>query len=169
MFHPLPLPLLMIPAPGAATPPSADPAEPPDLVQLLAERGLGHWHAPLVELCQRHQGWLADYEQDAEMEPDYRPLGEVLMAVGALPCSPAGDDQGLARAIGRADFMARAALDRYLGEIHWDPLHEPYRTFAGRWPSPHPYWSSTPDQVELRLMQWAQGFAPSSSPGAQTF
>lgn len=141
--------------PGDA-PPEATSA--PDLELLLAQRRLLHWLEPLLCLCQRHHGWLADYEFDPELDPDFRPLCDTLDAVLQVPASPEGDDSALAHALAQSNFMARSAVDRQSGQLLWNPLAEPYRAFAKRHPGVVPFWSDAPKDIEVRLVAWVQTF-----------
>lgn len=145
---------------------SVDPAsfEPPDLAELLHQRGLSHWLPALLELCERHQGWLADYELEPEMDPDYRPMSDILAAVCRLPDHPPHTDAALAKSLGSADFLARSALDMREGTVSWNPFQECYRSFCKRFPDRHPYWASIPKQIEMLLLQWMKSWPP---PGTQ--
>ena len=129
-------------------------AEPPHLLQMLQVLHLAHWHDPLLQLCQRFDGWACDYLQQPESSPDYRPMVDVLRLVQRYQTSAAGDDESYANAVGTCDFLARAALDRFEGEVSWNPFSETYREFARRFPDRFPYWSTGPALPGPDLVSW---------------
>lgn len=141
-------------------------ADDPDLLELLDARQLSHWLHPLLVLCQRHQGWLADYEFDESLEPDFRPLSDVLSAVRHLPSSPAPSNRDLVDALCTTDFMFRQAVDCRDGHIPWDPLVEPYREFKRRYADCYPYWAGLAAGIHDRLLNWGRNNATSPSPPA---
>jgi hypothetical protein len=138
--------------PPTTTAPAGDDAL-PDLHELLAQRGLSHWHALLQDLMSRYAGWVADYLQDPAAEPDYRPLSEVIEAVGTLPQQHTADEV-LLHAIMACEFICRAGLDRLGGHIAWDPTAESYAAFVQKHPARFPLWlMHPPDRLQAWLTQ----------------
>jgi hypothetical protein len=142
----------MTPASGHGLP-HAEPVQDPDLCELLAQRTLTHWHQPLLNLCQALQGWAADFELVESLEPDFRPVGEVLLAVQSVPPHPRPTDEQLAQALCDRDLLCRHAVDRGTGTA-WDPLTQPYRQFKRSWPDSQPYWGDLPPGMSDRLVAW---------------
>lgn len=134
----------------------------PDLLQLLSEKGLAHWHGPLTLLMSRYAGWLSHYEFDPAFDPDLRPLSEVISATAGLAAHCVANDHALATVLVlRCDFMAREAVDRDT-RTHWDPLKQSYRDFLIEFPRAEPMWESGAPWTVVELVSWvlAQPSAP---------
>lgn len=126
----------------------------PDLLQLLEGLRFAHWHSLLLDLCSRFDGWLVDFLQQSESEPDFRPMVDILEQLRNFPRALAGDDLAVAKVIASCDFLARAARDRHMGVIAWDPFEEPYKKFAERHPARYPYWEAGPARAGAALTDW---------------
>ena len=147
----------------------------PDLLQLLGAKGLAHWHRPLLLLLSRYAGWLSHYEFDPTLDPDLRPLGEVIAVLASI-AGPAGTasvgEQPFAAALSaRCDFLSRSALDR-ASRARWEPLSQSYRDFLIQYPDAEPLWGTEAPWPALELVAWvqAQAAAPDASgaPGASS-
>ncbi len=139
--------------------------EEPDLLQLLEDLGFAHWHSLLLDLCSRFDGWIVDFLQQSESEPDFRPMVDILDQLRTFPRALAGDDLALAKVIGSCDFLARAARDKHMGAIAWDPFEVPYKKFTERHPARYPYWEAGPARSGTALTDWLLTRAP-LAPGA---
>lgn len=135
-------------------------ADPPDLLQLLQRLKFEHWHGQLMDLSQRFDGWMADYLEQPESSPDFRPMADMLAVLSALPIDMAGDDMAFALALTECDFFARAARNECEGGLMWDPCVESYRAFSQRHPERFPYWDAGPAWPPAALAQWLVGRLP---------
>ena len=141
--------------------------EAPDLQELLRFKGLLRWHAPLLTLTARYDGWLSHYEFDPALDPDLRPIAEVMAVVASLPQASYGDDVQLASALGcSCDFLSRQAVHR-ASQVRWDPLAQSYREFLHSHPGGEPMWSTEPPWAALELVGWmvAQNVQHAPPPG----
>lgn len=135
----------------------------PDLLQLLEALGFAHWHSLLLDLCSRFDGWIVDFLQQSESEPDFRPMVDILDQLRTFPRALSGDDVALAKVIGSCDFLARAARDQHMGTITWDPFELTYKKFAERHPARYPYWDAQPARSGDALTTWLLSRAPTTS------
>lgn len=140
--------------------------EAPDLQELLRFKGLLRWHGPLLTLTARYEGWLSHYEFDPALDPDLRPIMEVMAVVAGLPQKLYGDDVQLAAALGGGcDFLSRQAVDR-TSQVRWDPLAQSYREFLQSHPGGEPMWSTEPPWAALELVGWMVAQSAQHAPPA---